>query len=599
MRLNTPPETTTKELDQALNELRDAASRWVGTSVALRERLVVWLIERIGASASHWVEATCVAKQIPPNSPGRAEEIANGPMPTLRYLQLLHQTITALAERNELLLPGEGQTDSAGRVRVPVFPVRELFDQHAFRGFSAEVWLRPRENDEPLQEVPWFTPEQVNHEEEQELSPKERRIRQRKRAVSRQTKHQQPQSSGRVVLVLGAGNVSSIPVVDALTKIFEENKVVLLKMNPVNVYLGPLFEEALAPLFETNLLRIIYGGGEIGAKAVQDRRVDEVHITGSIHTHDRIVWGPPEEQSQRKAQHNPLLKKPITSELGNVTPWIVAPGKYSTRQLKFQAEGLVGSVVNNASFNCIATKVVVTWKDWPQRAKFLDLIDHYLAQVPPRAAYYPGAKERFARFGGEQLAEPEDNNEAPNLPWTFRRNLDPRADLQFFQEECFVCVFGEVALEAESEADFLRKAVEFCNEKLWGTLGAALTVPDSLTRSEEGQAQLDQAIADLNYGAVAVNHWVALAYALMALPWGSAPHSTLTDAQSGIGWVHNPFFFKGIEKSVLRGPLTMWPKPLWMPTHKRAERLAWNIIRLYTRPSIAKIPALAWNALRG
>lgn len=41
-------------------------------------------------------------------------------------------------------------------------------------------------------------------------------------------------SEGRVCLVLGGGNVSSIPAMDALYKLFVEDEVVLLKMNPVN-----------------------------------------------------------------------------------------------------------------------------------------------------------------------------------------------------------------------------------------------------------------------------------------------------------------------------------------------------------------------------
>ena len=47
---------------------------------------------------------------------------------------------------------------------------------------------------------------------------------------------------GRVALVLGAGNVSSIGPMDALYKLFVEDRVVLYKMHPVNAYLGPLLE---------------------------------------------------------------------------------------------------------------------------------------------------------------------------------------------------------------------------------------------------------------------------------------------------------------------------------------------------------------------
>ena len=44
---------------------------------------------------------------------------------------------------------------------------------------------------------------------------------------------------GGVATVLGAGNVASIPAMDVLNKLFAENRVCLLKMNPVNEYVGP------------------------------------------------------------------------------------------------------------------------------------------------------------------------------------------------------------------------------------------------------------------------------------------------------------------------------------------------------------------------
>ena len=78
----------------------------------------------------------------------------------------------------------------------------------------------------------------------------------------------------------------------------------------------------------------------------------------------------------------PLLEKPVTSELGNVSPWIFLPGEYSRRQLAFQAENVAASVVNNVSFNCVATKVLITWKRWPLRSQFLDLIDAVFARTP-------------------------------------------------------------------------------------------------------------------------------------------------------------------------------------------------------------------------
>jgi hypothetical protein len=88
-------------------------------------------------------------------------------------------------------------------------------------------------------------------------------------------------------------------------------------------------------------------------------------------------------------------------------------------------------------------------------------------------------------------------------------------------------------------------------------------------------------------------------YALMSPPWGGFPGSQLGDAQSGIGWVHNTFLLEGIEKSVLEGPLTIYPKPAWFPSHSEAERVAWSFFRLYHKPSWMNVIRLLLAALRG
>src|SRR6185503_11752323 len=134
--------------------------------------------------------------------------------------------------------------------------------------------------------------------------------------------------------VLGAGNVGSIPALDTLHKLFIEGQVVILKMSPVNEYLGPIFEEVMKPLIDQGYLAIVYGGAEVGSQLCNHPQVDEIHITGSDRTHDTIVWGRDKaERERRRSLHQPLLAKPITSELGNITPVVVVPGAYSDTEL--------------------------------------------------------------------------------------------------------------------------------------------------------------------------------------------------------------------------------------------------------------------------
>ena len=51
--------------------------------------------------------------------------------------------------------------------------------------------------------------------------------------------------ASRLGAILGAGNISSIPFLDVIHKMFVENQVVVLKLNPITDHLGPVFDEAL------------------------------------------------------------------------------------------------------------------------------------------------------------------------------------------------------------------------------------------------------------------------------------------------------------------------------------------------------------------
>lgn len=542
-------------------DLQRGAARLVTMSAGERLRLLRECVIGVERHWQQWCEEAWAAKRIPAGDAARAEDMMTAVLPTVRHLQLLRRTLQDILTRGRPHLPTEPY-ERRGRLLVPVFPTCHLFDRLLFRPIRAHVQMAPGTTREGL------FGENL------------------KRVIG------EANDPPGITLVLGAGNVSSIPITDALTKIFQENQAVLLKMNPVNAYVGPIFEQAFTALIDAGLLRIVYGGPDAGATWVADREIARIHVTGSHQTHDQIVWGnTPQEQADRKATDAPLLKKPITSELGNVSPWIIVPGHYSDRQLRFQAENIVASVTNNASFLCIATKMLITWRNWPQREKFLNLIDAILSAVPRRFAYYPGASERFARFSRISPDDPE------RLPWTLRRDLDPVTEPLLFQEESFACVFGETSIGAQTPSEFLMQAVDFANNAMWGTLSAALSAPDEFQRASSGE--LDRAVDELRYGTVGINIWPGVAFALMSTPWGAFPDSGLQDIQSGVGTVHNTYLLEYPEKTILRAPLSFRPKPLWFSTHRCPESLARALIKLTIRPGVGRLLPVLLNALRG
>jgi hypothetical protein len=82
-------------------------------------------------------------------------------------------------------------------------------------------------------------------------------------------------------------------------------------------------------------------------------------MTGGTATHDMIVWGPTAaEQQRRKAAADPLLRVPISSELGCITPWVVFPGaKWEQPELLHHARALAIAFMDNNSCNCLSPKV--------------------------------------------------------------------------------------------------------------------------------------------------------------------------------------------------------------------------------------------------
>ena len=81
--------------------------------------------------------------------------------------------------------------------------------------------------------------------------------------------------------------------------------------------------------------------------------------------------------------------------------------------------------------------------------------------------------------------------------------------------------------------------------------------------------------------------------------FGNPLSHTLQDIQSGIGTVHNALMIEKPQKSVVRGPFTITPKPPWFVTHRNAHNVARKLVSFEFRPSIWKLLGILGSALRG
>lgn len=573
-------DTPRAEIDSALSDLAARKTRWARLEIKDRRAILGELIRDFARVGDRWAEACRDAERIPADAPAAGEEWLVGPYLIIRNLALLDEALADIERHGQPRVPGPVSTRPDGRAVARIFPGR-IYDRLFYGGVTAEVWMQDGVRAEDI-------------------------------ADTQATAYREAEPEGGVCLVLGAGNVSSIGPMDALYKLFVDNQVVMYKAHPVNAYLGPLMAEGFQALIDWDALRIAYGGVRVGSYLTSHPDVDEIHITGSDKTVEAIVFGPGAEGRERKAERRPLNTKPISSELGNVSPVIVVPGPWSDDDLDYQAENLSASLTNNAGFNCNASRVIVNHAQWSERNALVDRLRAHLAGTPTRHAYYPGAEDRYRafveahpeadRFGdvssggdGGNGSETEDTH----LPWTLIPDLDPDADDICFDTESFCGVCGETALEADSVPAFIDRAVRFANDRLWGTLNITLLVhPRSMADPAIADA-VERAIADLRYGTVAVNIWAAAGFGLVSTPWGAYPGHDIYDIQSGTGTVHNTFMFDRPQKTVIRAPFRMRPKPVWFPTHKTADELAKALATFETAPSIWKLPSVFWPALRG
>jgi len=329
----------------------------------------------------------------------------------------------------------------------------------------------------------------------------------------------------------------------------------------VQAALAPILENALEPLVAAGLLAIVTGDAELATRAIAAAEVTHIHLTGGEATFRRLVAG----------DGSGPLTKPITCELGNVTPWIIVPGRYSERALAYQADQIAASIANNSSFNCIATKVVLTGQQWEQREQFLGLIQRRLASLPARPAWYPGAAELWQQATGEPLA-------GGSFQPTLRPGVDRQAESYWFAQEWFLPAAVETTVDATSIEAFCVAASQFTHE-LPGTLAASVTLPDGMATHDRARVEL--MIEHLRYGVVAVNTWSALGYAMAGVPWGGFPGGTIEKPESGIGYVHNPQLLPLVHNTILRAPLTVWPTPPWFPWHRKGAALTLGVADMY------------------
>jgi aldehyde dehydrogenase (NAD(P)+) len=560
-------------IDATLAELARGEATWAATSVARRRALLEQLHALTGRHAQEWVDAAVSIKGLPADSPLVGEEWLSGPYAFLGSLGALIASLRALEQGRS---PIDGWTVGrapGGRVSVRGLP-HTVYDRLLLSGYSAEIWMPPGVD--------------------------EATVRARAGLGERD-----PSATHGVGVVLGAGNISSIPPLDVIYELYANNRVVALKLNPITDPLLGVLEKIFEPLLALGLLRIVTGAADVGTYLVHHPQVRHVHMTGSAATHDAIVFGTGEDRAARKAENRPLLTKEITSELGGVSPTIVLPGAWSKADLKFQAEHVVTQRLHNGGYNCVASQVIVLSSAWAQKGEFLDALRAAFAAAPARPAYYPGSDQRV---GAALEAYPKAERLGRDQGRVLVSGPAVEDREKLLTTEFFAPVLGVIELPGGG-LDFLRTAITTANDDFTGTLGVNL-IAHPRTLKALGDS-FEDALVELRYGTIAINAWTGVGFSTPTASWGAFPGHTVDDVQSGIGVVHNALLLDHPERTVIRGPFrpsprsvlhgeaSFSPKPPWFVSNRTAAETGRALTAFAADPGWGRLPKVFAWALRG
>ena len=336
-----------------------------------------------------------------------------------------------------------------------------------------------------------------------------------------------------IIAVSGAGNYSSS--LEMVKAMFWENCAVVHKPHRLNEATDRVWEKIFQPLVDVGALSFCDAAD--GRALTQDPRLSKIYFTGGTSTAKAIMNATDTE---------------LVSECGGNNPCIIVPGDrpWTKREIQHQAVQIATMGKLNGGAVCGRPQTIITSKHWPQREEFLAALKKAIAEETPAAGtYYPGSDKVVAAFKKNHpdavTLEPEHGNFESG---EFLLITGVAEDAYAVTHEAFCQIFDEVPLDVPANAPaFLPKAVEFCNTKLWGTLGSAILIDDDTKKTH--RAVLDQAVTDMEYGGIAINTMPPLIFLSPYLTWGGNEEGKAF--VSGHGNFGNLLNYENVEKSII------------------------------------------------
>ena len=357
---------------------------------------------------------------------------------------------------------------------------------------------------------------------------------------------------GTVSLVLGAGNMNFLSIIDVFERVFIHKECVFLKHHPFRPFLYEPYSIILEPLISENIVHMVYDTSP-KSELIKNPHVSHIHFTGSENTYKAIT-------KELSSETN------VTAELGCATPWIIMPGYWTDKEIKNAVKQIVIAKISGGGSYCMSAQVILIPRHWKQKEIFCISLNEELQKQKPEPAYYPGSIKRKNEIV-ENCFEFLENfdNSITSYPSIMKRTSEKNNDVVLidcgilngdssFNNYCFdkevfcpVLVKGEIDYEEGNTDDYLERVCDFANKELHGSLSCSVLFPDSL----HSEYIIEKCIKLLDYGTIAINIWSVIGYmaALVGGTWGAH----YSDRKSGRGRIGNIYKIKYVSKTIIRG----------------------------------------------
>jgi acyl-CoA reductase-like NAD-dependent aldehyde dehydrogenase len=564
---------TTATVDAVVEIVSSKAKEWAELPIERKIKLLEQLLENAREYKDEWVSCQEKKLGIDPNNPlhgyGHFDVTAKGPATFGGYANGI---LTSLKHSKKHGTPPKPtSTRRVGdKTIATVWPSRfsVLESLEAF-GMTAEMVCHGGgDGDEPLQQT-------------------------QEEAI------QEHYRNNRCAAILGPGNFDA--PTDLLCELFIKGRVCVYKPNPINEASVDVLKKIMEPVIALGYVAFVPETIPAAKALVQHDQVQEIVLTGSQATLDKIKWGNTlEEQERNKGKNTPINQTPVCAELGAVTPWIIVPGpQWTKRSVDKHARALAFAKMANNGHICVAPQVVVLPKDWKHRAYFWERTRYWLSQHPGSVPYYPGSAEshkHFQQHPNAELIEAAQEESKAVFPGQQRpilisnTSIENDHDQELFQREAWCPVLMELPIDAaKSDTDpmaYLKHAIQVSQSNLYGSLSIAILINDKTIRRSKGE--FDDILANhLQYGLVGINIWPCYGNNISQLRWGAFSGNSA----SGTGSLGNANLYRHTEKTILRAPFLHLPRRTMEVMKPRKVSL------LFSRFTTYKLKPTLWTQL--